>query len=381
MRIPFVVSDLIDVLRPIPGALFRDIRTLTLHGAGAREPLKAVLSVLMAVTLADALELDDLSWAAFSGYMVMRADASVATHRGLMRIAGTLSGAAFGVVLAPVIADEPALLVVSLFIATWIGIFGTLKSRYSYAWVFFGITAGLIMTEALAAPDNVLHFAATRAAEITVGTASCILVASLFSASRMEAQTGAQIIANAAREPTPVPKMLSEAWFEAHWVLLEHATRSALAVALLPIIWRWFEIEDFSQTAVTSFVIMVVPDTVIREGRHQAIIERMIHRAAGCLLGSAVALASLSALGNTLLPSLLVLSVGVWVGYHVQNGRNGVSYVGTQFVLGLLITLVQGPGPITDITPGLERLVGILIGIAALCLLIVFWPLKADKQQ
>jgi hypothetical protein len=55
------VADLIDVLRPIPAGLFRDIRTLTLHGAGAREPLKAVLSVVLAVTLADALELDDLA--------------------------------------------------------------------------------------------------------------------------------------------------------------------------------------------------------------------------------------------------------------------------------------------------------------------------------
>jgi uncharacterized membrane protein YccC len=378
---PFVVAGLIDVLRPIPAGLFRDLRTLTLHGAGAREPLKAVLSVLLAVTLADALELDDLVWAAFSGYMVMRADASEATLRGLMRIAGTLSGAAFGVVLAPVIADQPALLVVSLFIAAWIGIFGSLKSRYSYAWVFFGLTAGLVMTEALSAPDEVLHFAATRVAEITVGTASCVLVASLFSASRTGAQTRAQIVANAAREARPAPRVLSEGWFDAHWVPLEHATHSALAVALLPLVWRWFEIENFSQTAVTSFIIMIVPDAVIREGRHRAIIERMSHRAAGCLLGSAVALASLSALGDTLLPSLLVLSVGVWVGYHVQNGRNGVSYVGTQFVLGLLVTLVQGPGPITDITPGLERFVGILIGVAADCLLIVIWPLKGDKQQ
>ena len=375
------MADLFDVLWPIPGGLFRDIRTLSLHGAGAREPLKAVLSVLMAVTLADALELDDLVWAAFSGYMVMRADASVVTQRGLMRIAGTLSGAALGVVLAPAIADEPALLVAALFIATWIGIFGALKSRYSYAWVFFGITAGLVMTEALAAPDDVLHFAATRVAEITVGTTSCILVATLFSASRMGAQTGAQIIANVARESTLVPGALSEGWFEANWVQLEHATRSAVAVALLPFIWRWFELENFRQTAVTSFVIMIAPDAVIREGPHRAIIERMTHRAAGCLLGSGVALASLSALGDTLLPTLIVLSVGVWIGHHIQNGRNGVSYVGTQFVLGLLTTLVQGPGPITDITPGLERFVGILIGVAADCLLIVFWPLKGDKRQ
>ena len=236
------------------------------------------------------------------------------------------------------------------------------------------------MTEALAAPDNVLHFAATRVAEITVGTASCILVASIFSASQMGAQTGAQIVANAAREASPAPKVLSEAWVDTHWVLLEHATRSASAVALLPLVWRWFEIEDFSQTALTSFVIMFVPNAVVREGRHRPIIERMIHRTAGCLIGSAVALASLSALGDTLVPSLLVLSVGVWVGRHIQNGRNGVSYLGTQSLLGLLVTLVQGPGPTTDITPGLERFVGILIGVAADCLLIVFWPLEGAKQ-
>jgi hypothetical protein len=30
---------------------------------------------------------------------------------------------------------------------------------------------------------------------------------------------------------------------------------------------------------------------------------------------------------------------------------------------------------------GLERFVGILIGVAADCLLIIFWPLKGDKQQ
>ena len=375
------MSDFMGVLRPIPAGLFRDIRTLTLHGAGAREPLKAVVSVFMAVTLADALELDDLSWAAFSGYMVMRADASEATQRGLMRIAGTVSGAAFGVAVGPAIADEPALLVGALFIASWIGIFGALKSQYSYAWVFFGITACLVMTEALAGPDDLLHFAATRVAEIAVGTASCILIANLFSASRTGPQTGAHSMTSASREASLIPTVLSEAWFDAHWVLLEHATRSALAVAVLPLVWRWFEIEDFSQTAITSFVIMFVSVAVLREGLHRAIIERMTHRAAGCLLGSVVALGSLWALGDTLLPSLFVLSVGICVGHHIQNGRNGVSYIGTQFVLGLLITLVQGPGPITDITPGLERFVGILIGVVADCLLLVFWPLKGDQQQ
>jgi hypothetical protein len=57
------------------------------------------------------------------------------------------------------------------------------------------------------------------------------LVANLFSANRTEVQAGAQTIADAAREPSRAPKVLSEAWFVDHWALLEHATRSALAAA------------------------------------------------------------------------------------------------------------------------------------------------------
>jgi hypothetical protein len=45
----------------------------------------------------------------------------------------------------------------------------------------------------------------------------------------------------------------------------------------------------------------------------------------------------------------------------------------------MLITLVQGPGPITDVAPGLKRLLGIFIGSAMLYLLISFWPLPRDE--
>jgi uncharacterized membrane protein YccC len=75
----------------------------------------------------------------------------------------------------------------------------------------------------------------------------------------------------------------------------------------------------------------------------------------------------------------LTLTAGVWVGYSIQIGREGISYLGTQFTLGMLITLVQGPGPVTDVTPGLERLLGIFIGSAMLCLLMLTWPLPEDN--
>src|SRR5580698_9696971 len=142
----------LDTLRPSPGAFVRELRALTLHGPRAREPLKAVLSVLLAVTVATILRLDDLSWAAFSGYMVMRADIAESIPRGLMRTAGTVGGASVGLLLAPTVADSPVVLMLGLFAVSWVGTFQALTSRYSYAWLFFGLTAGMVMTEALAAP-------------------------------------------------------------------------------------------------------------------------------------------------------------------------------------------------------------------------------------
>src|ERR1700722_14723423 len=174
------MRPLLDALRPIPGAFVREIRALTLHGPRAREPLKAVLSVLLAVTVAAILRLDDLSWAAFSGYMVMRADIAEAIPRGLMRTAGTVGGALVALLLAPAVMDTPVLLMLGLFVMCWIGTFQALTSRYSYAWLFFGLTACLVMTQALSDPGSVVHFAGTRVAEIVVGTGASLLVAGLF---------------------------------------------------------------------------------------------------------------------------------------------------------------------------------------------------------
>ena len=369
------MGHLAAALRPIPRALLLELRALTVHGPRAREPLKAVLSVLLAVTVATFLRLDELSWAAFSGYMVMRADVSESIPRGLMRIAGTVTGALVGLLLAPVVADNPVMLMLGLLSISLLGIFGSLISRYSYAYVFFGLTAGLVMTEALADPADVVHFAGTRVAEIVVGTCSALLIASLFAAAGAPPGTGGPRPPAAAGPLVRLGDLLCEQWLREHWILLEHSARAALAVALLPLVWRWFEIEDFSQTAVTSYVVMIIPAAAVRDGRHQTIYERMAHRTLGCLFGCIVAIACLSMFSNAVLPAVLTLCAGIWIGYHIQIGREGIGYLGTQFVLGFLITFIQGPAPVSSILPGLERLLGIVIGSAMLCFLFLVWPL------
>ena len=366
---------LISALLPIPAALLRELRSLALRGPRAKEAFKPVLSVLLAVGVATILNLDDLFWAAFSGYMVMRGNIAETIPRGLMRVAGTCGGALLGLLVAPHVSDNPALLMIFLFIVSWIGMFQSFATKYSYAWVFFGLTAAIVLIEALDSPASVVHFAATRVAEITIGTCACLFVASLFSDAPIDDEKRAGAGVWCAR----LHELLDEAWLQTHWPLIEYSTRVALAVALLPLVWRWFSIEDFSQTAVTSYAVMVIPSTIVRKRRHQTIYERMAHRTLGCFLGSAVALLCVHLFGTDLPAMLLTLAGGVWVGYSIQTGREGISYLGTQFTLGMLITLVQGPGPITDVTPGLDRLLGVFIGSVMLYLLILVWPLPRDE--
>ncbi|HEX3576471.1 MAG TPA: FUSC family protein [Rhodopila sp.] len=375
------MRPLLDALRPIPGAIVRELRALTLHGPRAREPLKAVLSVLLAVAAATALRLDDLSWAAFSGYMVMRADLAEAIPRGGMRVAGTVGGALVGLLLAPSVANTPGLLMLGLFVVCWIGTFQALTSRYSYAWLFSGLTACLVMTQALSDPGSVVHFAGTRVAEIVVGTGASLLVAGLFASAGAPPGSGAPRNPASASVFTRPGDLFREAWLRENAPLLSYSARGAVAVGLLPLVWRWFSIEDFAQTAVTSYMVMIVPAEAVREGRYSTIYERMAHRTLGCLLGSGTAILCLSAFSNAMLPAFLALCAGIWIGYHIQIGSEGIGYLGTQFVLGFLITFIQGPGPVTSILPGLERLLGILIGCAMLGVLILVWPLPEDDPE
>jgi hypothetical protein len=63
---------------------------------------------------------------------------------------------------------------------------------------------------------------------------------------------------------------------------------------------------------------------------------------------------------------MLVLSLGVWVGCHVQTGAEGASYVGRQFTVAFIMVFVQDHHWSADPHPALMRFCGILMGVVAL---------------
>src|ERR1700678_2965764 len=83
-------------------------RLIVLSPKNARfvDELECVLSVLLAIALAHLLKAQNVSWAAFSGYMVMRGHVADSILRGSLRMLGTAVGAGLALFIVPVIQNS-----------------------------------------------------------------------------------------------------------------------------------------------------------------------------------------------------------------------------------------------------------------------------------
>ena len=79
---------------------------------------------------------------------------------------------------------------------------------------------------------------------------------------------------------------------------------------------------------------------------------------------------------------LAMIGAAVWIGMHVQIGKHGVGYVGTQAAFVFIVTLIQGAGPPTSIMPGVDRFAGITGGLGILLIVsLLLWPSDAELAE
>ena len=198
-----------------------------------------------------------------------------------------------------------------------LGVLGFLVSGHGYAFLLGAITADMVLMAILGDPASGLSVGVDRTAEVTIGTASAMLVAVL--------------MAPGGRHRTAGP---GAGWSDltgAQWPCVRHALQAGLAVLLLPLVWNLLALPSLSQTAITVAAVMAVPAlSGDAETDHRKIIERAIHRILGCLLGGAAGLACLALSVDAFLPWILMLMAGIWISAHVQASERGVGYIGTQ---------------------------------------------------
>jgi uncharacterized membrane protein YccC len=344
------------------------MQSFTLHGPRARLALAAAIAVGAAITLALMLRLQAPFWAGISAFICIQGSQPQSLRKALHRIWGTALGAGAALLIFPWIAFDHVATMLLLFVAGTLAILGSLLSPYSYAWLLGGITVIMVVISALQNPELTMSFALTRGAEIMLGSTTALAVAFI-------------LLPHKAEPPAPAPGWPS--LLERNWYMLPHAMRTGISVALLPLIWRMFELPDLAQMAISIGAIMAVPELTGDSHHDQSIVaKRAAQRVLGCLIGAGAGLAMLALPIAASFPTwLLLLMLGAAAGSQLQTGPHAMPVVGTQAAIALILTVVQGWGPPLTLMPAAERAAGM---IGAICLLfatnLLFGPPRAKRE-
>jgi uncharacterized membrane protein YccC len=345
-----------ETLVSSPRTLIKASVDVSFNDPIARVATASMIAVVSAVTIANAMHLDDPWWAAISGYVSMQRTAPASLQRALLRVVGTIVGAALGLFALRWVAYDMFACCLVIFAVATISIIGSNVSRYAYAWLLIIVTFGLVALPSLDAPAGAPALAVNRFLEVIVGSGTGVLVAMLLEPSPTMA--------------APVALGWSGLFGRKLYVTL-HSMRWALAIALLPLLWRIFNLTGMSQSAVTLVAILATPVATDLHDTNRQLLVKGVQRLLGCAIGGVVGLALIGLGIDSLLPWLVSLAVPVWFCAYIQNGTHSATYVGAQAGFVLIVTLIQGHGPPISMTPGIDRLVGIFCGLFVLMMVVL----------
>ncbi|MPW43923.1 FUSC family protein [Acinetobacter guerrae] len=331
------------------------------------DELEVLFSVFLAIWVAHCLNVENIGWAAFSGYMVLRSHIVDTCIRGTLRILGTLAGALLACWIELHISKTLWLnsLVLAFFSA--FSLYFAMTSRYGYAWLFFGLTFAMVIIDGLMYPFvDMSLFAKTRSIEVIAGTLACMVVSLFFS---YIVRPRFSLTANR----TGLAEISKFAGYRK--LTLIHTAQAALAIAVVPFLIQFFSVDLLTQTAITILAVLMIPLPGLNNKK--LVSTRNLYRLFGCLLGAALAFILLPLGGLNYICAALVIALGIIIGRHIENSGQAFAYVGTQLSLVYIVVMVPDQLNLLSMENGWIRLAGIVLGIILIELTrLVFMPLQ-----
>lgn len=346
-------------LSRITRVFWAELRTLPKPGPRMIDEIECACSVLLAIAISHQIGAENVGWAAFSGYMVMRSHVAESFTRGVLRITGTLIGAGGALLLAPLLLPSTLLLSFGLMVWGGVTLYFAIVGKRAYAWLFTGLTFLMVLIEAMEhANEPIQRFATTRVLEVLAGTIACVIISAISTWTiRRRLPNPDQ---NLRAKPVGQPAKQWQA------TVAKHALTGAIALGLIPAVWLTFGIPELSQSSITIFAVMLVPAAALTDGILSPVSARVMQRLVGCLAGGFLGGAILMLSQHSPVVMTIGLVLGIVIGRHIENGPPSMSYAGLQFVLAFVVVLVPDNYADAQLTPGYERLLGILFGMVLL---------------
>lgn len=338
----------------------RTLSTFFTPGPRMIDELECVTSVALAILLAHTIGAHSVAWAAFTGFVLMRGHVAQTLLRGLLRIVGTAVGAGAALLIVPYAVHSLPAASLAAAVMGAIGLYGMLTAKRAYVWLLLGLTFEMILLDKLENPAlDTIDFAQTRLLEVLAGTAACVAV-SLISTLTV-------------RRRWPAPPAVPAQRIGWHPDAARHAAQAGVTLALLPPLHALFGIPQLAQAGVTVMAVMIVPVAGLGRSGLAPVSQRLWHRTLGCIGGGALAAAVLFVAHGSAPVLIAGTCLGVAIGRHIENAGGRVPYLGLQFTLAILVTLVPDSYADVAIRPALERLTSIFIGMALIEPVLLVW--------
>ena len=143
-----------------------------------------------------------------------------------------------------------------------------------------------------------------------------------------------------------------------------YAIKTTLAAVFCYVTYTTLQWDGIHTAMITCYIVAL--------GTSGETIHKLTLRILGCLVGAAMGIAAVTWLMprmTSIGELMLLVFAGVLVAGWVSTGSERIAYAGVQVGLAFLLTVLQGFGPDVNIDVARDRIVGILLGNAAMYLL------------
>ncbi len=136
--------------------------------------------------------------------------------------------------------------------------------------------------------------------------------------------------------------------------------------------WVAFDLPQLTQVLISSLVVVDADPAATRHRGFQRIL--------GCVIGGATGLLVIGINATNIVWWTVSLFLLVFLFARVHLGKTANTYVGTQSAVALLVTMVDS-GPPASVAAPLDRLVGIMLGVAMMTAVVWLMNLKPPEAK